>query len=169
MKTGLVKGGQFGKEWTFWVVEGAPAPKPSVPTRNLPQQKPIDDAKSKKITAPEFEAIAQRVMSAHFNAQLTPNRVLGVPKKFDLVSDDGQIIGDAKFYTLVRGINTPPAKHSVIAEYVWLLEKTNAKRRFLVFGNDPRVPEGWLRAYGHLVKNIEFYFISSDDHLTQLR
>ncbi|MCK5582489.1 MAG: hypothetical protein KAI33_01800, partial [Elusimicrobiales bacterium] len=76
---------------------------------------------------------------------------------------DGSIIGDAKYFTLVHGRSLPPAKFSVIAEHVWLLEKTKAKRKFLVFGNDKRVPEEWLKRYGNLVKNIVFYFIDDEN------
>jgi hypothetical protein len=163
MRSGLVKGRQLGNEWTFWVNGTKSGPPPSA----TPQTPTIEA--SLKISATEFEEIAQRVMSTHFECRLSPKRVPGIPKIFDLVSDDGQIIGDAKFYTLVRGIGTPPAKNSVIAEYVWLLEKTTARHRFLVFGNDPRVPEGWLRTYGDLVKGIDFYFISSEGQMAQLR
>jgi len=48
---------------------------------------------------------------------------------------------------------------TVIAEHVWLLENTNADRKFLVFGNDRRVPEQWLERYGPLVRSVEFYFL----------
>ena len=82
-----------------------------------------------------------------------------MPKLWDLVSEDGSIVGDAKYYDLVRGVADPPAKFSVIAEHVWLLEKTGAQRKFLVFGNDRRVPEEWLRRYGHLASAVEFFFI----------
>jgi hypothetical protein len=108
-------------------------------------------------------------MSAHFGRRSEPRRIHGIPKTFDLVSDDGQIIGDAKFYKLVRGLGTPSAKNSVIAEYIWLLEKTNAKHRFLVFGNDRRVPKGWLHTYGEMVRGVDFYFTSSEGQMTQLR
>lgn len=85
-----------------------------------------------------------------------------MPKRFDFVSEDGEIVGDAKFFTLVRGENLPPAKFSIIAEHVWLLEHTAAKKRVLIFGNDVRVPKRWLAKYGHLVKTVEFYFLDKD-------
>ena len=106
-----------------------------------------------------FEALAARVMGEHFGVPLGPRKVAGTPKTFDLVSPDGSIVGDAKYYTMVRGVSPPPAKRSVIAEYVWLLEHTTASQRFLVFGNDRRVPEGWLKDYCHLVIGVDFYFI----------
>lgn len=112
--------------------------------------------------------MAAGVMSGHLGVSLGSGNVAGTPKRFDLVSPDGSIVGDAKYYTMVRGVAMPPAKRSVIAEYVWLLEHTDAERRFLVFGNDRRVPEGWLRDYGHLVKGIDFYFIDADGGLEKL-
>jgi hypothetical protein len=75
------------------------------------------------------------------------------------VPDDGEVIGDAKFYTLVGGERLPPGKFSVIAEHVWLLEKTQAAHRFLVFGNDRRVIKEWLKRFGTLASSAEFYFL----------
>jgi hypothetical protein len=92
-----------------------------------------------------------------------------VPKEFDMVSPDGDIVGDAKYFTLVRGQRLPPAKFSVITEHVWLLERTGAPTTFLVFGNDRQVPELWLQRYGSLVSSVAFYFLSDDGTLELLR
>jgi hypothetical protein len=93
----------------------------------------------------------------------------GIPKLFDLVSSDKTIIGDAKYLTMVRGTSIPPAKFATIAEYVWLLEKTGAKKKFLVFGKDKRVPLEWLKRYGSLVNHIDFYFIDENQKLEKLK
>jgi len=106
-----------------------------------------------------FERLAREVMSQHFNQKLSPRKIKGIPKLFDLVSQDSSIIGDAKFLTMVKGTSIPPAKFATIAEYVWLLEKISANKKFLVFGNDKRVPEEWLKRYGSFLKEINFYFL----------
>ena len=109
-------------------------------------------------------------MSQYFGVRLQKGRVEGVPKVFDLVSSEGRIVGDSKYLSMVRGERLPPAKFSNIAEHVWLLEKTEADRRFLVFGNDHRVPIKWLEKYGPLVSNVEFFFIEDEDEsVLQLR
>ena len=87
-----------------------------------------------------FEVVAGRVMSAHSGVPLGPRKVAGTPMRFNLVSPDVSIVGDAKYYTMVRGVSLPPAKRWVIAKYVWLLEHTQAMQRFLVLGNDRRSP-----------------------------
>ena len=92
----------------------------------------IEDSKEQPNV--EFENFARRVMSEHFGTQLRKGRVSGIPKEFDMVSADCKIVGDAKYFTMVRGVFIPPAKFSVIAEHVWLLEKTTATHKFLVFG-----------------------------------
>lgn len=115
-----------------------------------------------------FEELARRVLSDHFGLPLSAGRIAGTPKTFDLVSPDGSVVGDAKFYSMVRGKQQPPAKRSVIAEYVWLLEHVKARHRFLVFGNDRRVPEGWLRDYGHLVESVDFFFLDVRGELDRL-
>jgi hypothetical protein len=107
-------------------------------------------------------------MSRHFDAPLKPGQMPGVHKEWDMVSPDGDIVGDAKYFTLVHGQRLPPAKFSVIGEHVWLLEKTYAPTTFLVFGNDRQVPELWLERYGSLVAGVSFYFLGDEGDLEQL-
>jgi len=57
---------------------------------------------------------------------------------------------------MVKGKRIPPAMFMEISGHVWMLEKINAKRKFLVFGNDIRVPKEWLKRYGKFLKDIEF-------------
>ncbi|MCD4820928.1 MAG: hypothetical protein K8R11_02370 [Methanococcoides sp.] len=110
------------------------------------------------ISAAEFEEKARIFMSKYYSGPLFAGKYPGVPKIFDMISAENKIVGDAKFYTMVRGKFLPPAKFATIAEHVWLLEKTEAKHRFLIFGNDKRVPEEWLKRYGALVDVLEFFF-----------
>lgn len=108
-----------------------------------------------------FEEFARDAMSQKYGVPLVQRAVGDVPKIFDFVSPDANVVGDAKFYRLVNGKSLPPAKFATIAEYVWMLEKIPAAHRMLVFGNDRRVPEMWLRRYGHLVDGVDFYFLDS--------
>lgn len=121
------------------------------------------------MNAREFESLARTVMSQHFGVELREAQPRDFPKRFDCVSPDMRVVGDAKYLTLVRGTRMPPAKFSMIAEHVWLLERLSAQSRFLVFGNQRRVPESWLAKYGHLVNSVEFYFLSDDGAPTRLR
>jgi hypothetical protein len=115
-----------------------------------------------------FEVLCRAVLEKTFGKRFEETEVPGVPKRFDFVSEDGDIVGDAKFFTLVHGEKLPPAKFSIIAEHVWLLEHTDAKRRVLIFGNDVRVPKKWLAKYGHLVKTVEFLFLNESGKLEKL-
>lgn len=121
------------------------------------------------MTAAAFEQAARRAVASRFGVTVMPGQVPGVPKTFDLVSPDRTVVGDAKFYTMVRGAQLPAAKFATIAEYVWLLEKTTARHRIMVFGQDRRVPAEWLKRYGHLVRGVEFYFLTPEGDLEQLR
>ena len=60
------------------------------------------------------------------------------------------------------------ARYSVIAEHVWLLEKSGAPTKFLVFGSNPDLPLRWLERYGTLVPGLEFYFLADDGRLERL-
>jgi hypothetical protein len=115
------------------------------------------------ISAAEFEEKACIFMSKYYSQKLFAGKYPGVPKTFDMLSDNNEIVGDAKFYTMVRGISLPPAKFATIAEHVWLLEKTDAKHKFLIFGNDKRVPKEWLKRYGGLVDGVDFFFYDVND------
>lgn len=109
----------------------------------------------------KFQERARKVMSQHFGVELTEKRPEGSPKKFDMVSPNEDIVGDAKYLTLVRRKKLPSAKFMDIAGHVWLLQALKeANKRFLVFGNQRKVPEQWLEKYGELTENVEFYFIN---------
>lgn len=107
-------------------------------------------------------------MTQFFGTELREKSIENIPKKFDLVSDDRLIVGDAKYLTLVNGVKLPPAKFMEISGHVWLLENTPASRRFLVFGNQRDVPKWWLKKYGTLVRSVEFYFLSDQGKLERL-
>lgn len=109
-----------------------------------------------------FEEYAARYLSDLWTVELTCRPVTlpgGVTKKFDLVSADGRIVGDAKYY---KNISVPAAKWSTIAEYVWLLQHVpSAERRFMVFGLDIEVAARWLVRFRGLCEGVEFYFLDN--------
>ncbi len=133
MHSHLIRGERRGREWLFRADES-----PAVQSASRAE---ADSRAASGLSARAFEEMACSAMSSHFGGlALTPQKVRDVPKLFDMVSKDQRIVGDAKYFALVRGERRPPAKFSVIAEHVWLLEKTGAPVKFLVFGNDRRVP-----------------------------
>ena len=107
-------------------------------------------------------------MSKEFDTRLSERQCKIHPKKFDMVSDDAQIVGDAKYLSLVRRKAYPPAKIMEIAGHVWLLERIKAHKKFLIFGNQKQVPQLWLQKYGHFNKKVDFYFLDSKSKLKLL-
>jgi hypothetical protein len=108
--------------------------------------------------ASDFESKVREFLSKKWSVGLRARSVklsAVLEKKFDLVSEDCSYVGDAKYY---KNIPVPAAKWSTIAEYVWMLEKVNAKNRFMVFGKDKEVAVRWIRKYGSIVNGIKFYF-----------
>ena len=154
LREGLIQGEQRRHKWFFWVSE-----------RGDERSEPLSQRPSGPVTARQFEALAGRVLSASYQVPLMPRSVGHIPKQFDFVSPDTSIIGDAKYYT--RG-GTPSGKLATICEYVWLLEHTGAAEKFLVFGNDRRVPIMWLDSYGSLLSGVTFYFLTDDGDLEEL-
>lgn len=162
---GRVRGMQDGRNWIFYALEGPAVDLGLSPFAALSPVSYADEARN----AAGFERRARMTLEGRFGASLQPGTVPGVPKRFDFVSPDRDIVGDAKFYTLVGGTGLPPAKFSIIAEHVWLLEKTKAAVQFLVFGNDRSVPELWLARYGRLAGAVAFYFLSDSEKLERLQ
>ena len=160
-RKGKIDSRRDGHEWLFFLSEIAgellQSPGQAAPSVPLP-----------RLTATQFENLSRQIFSQRFGVPLSPGPVRIVPKMFDLVSPDGEIAGDAKYYTLVGGQHLPPAKFSIIAEHVWLLEKTQAKCKFLVFGNDIEVPKRWLTRYGPINKEVSFYFLTDEGKVTTL-
>ena len=107
-------------------------------------------------------------MGSYFGTEWRRDALIHLPKRFDLVSRDGRIVGDAKYYQLVKRISLPPAKFATIAEHVWLLEKTPAEIRFLVFGNQIEVPRLWLKRFGPFAKAVRFFFLDDNGALKDL-
>lgn len=139
------------------------------PKRTTPTlQRESQEITAKKLTPKAFEDFARFHMSTFFKKELTPRKKEGWAKLFDMVSDDYQIVGDAKYMSMVQGKRLPSAKFSVVAEHVWMLEKIDAIIRFLVFGNDKRVPEEWLKRYGKFVHSVKFFFLAEDGNLIRL-
>ena len=157
MLEGEIHGVKGEGGWLFWIGEPEALPGPMRTAR-----------RPRRMSSREFEALARQRMSEHFNEQLEPGWVGEVHKRFDFVAPYARIVGDAKYYTPVRGTRWPPAKAATITEHVWLLEKTGAHETFLVFGNDRQVPILWLKRYGNLVSGVTFYFLSDDGELEEL-
>lgn len=158
---GAIRGVQRGREWFFYADDDRIGAAPT-PSRKLAP------CTASGLSASQFEILARDVMSRHYSVPLRERQVAGIPKRFDFVSDDETIMGDAKYFSLVGGQRLPPAKFSVIAEHVWLLEKSKATRRFLVFGNDREVPHRWLHRYGDLAPSVTFFFLSDAGELERL-
>ena len=90
-------------------------------------------------------------MSRHFGVKLTPRKLPNWPKLFDMAPIDGTIVGEAVFFApSKKRTKLLPGRLAYITERVWLLEKTVAKTKFLVFGEDVEVPREWLKSMENL-------------------
>ena len=76
-----------------------------------------------------------------------------------MISENSKVVGGVKYLTMVRGEPIPPVKFSMIPEHVLLLEKISTTNKFLLSCNDRRVPEEWLKRYGHQVRDVVFFFL----------
>lgn len=158
----LIRGEQRGRQWLFWFDE-------LLHESSSPLGDPFHQDAAvtfvETLAPKDFENLARKVMSEYFDTVLVSGSAPGVRKEWDMISPNCGIIGDAKYFTMVHGKRLPPAKFSIIAEHVWLLEKTGAATTFLVFGNDMQVPKQWLRRHGHLVSITSFYFLTDEGML----
>ena len=160
-ESGNISGTRIGREWHFQALSKDQQTQVTPKSDQLPNPN--------KMTPRMFEHLARSNFSELFSSQLSSGSVGNVAKEWDMVSVDGKIVGDAKYYTLVRGKALPPAKFANIAEHVWLLEKTNATAKFLVFGNQIEVPQRWLEKYRNLVSDVRFYFMDDMGNIKRLK
>ena len=157
MSTGRILGERSGATWVFRAAE-QPASTLLV-GRDWPGNPPA---------AVRFEELARPVLAKHYAVLLPPGSVSGVRKRFDFVSPDYQVVGDVMYFPRVGGLGLPSAKLSIVGEHLWLLEKTRAPTRFLVFGNDRELPLRWLERYGNLTSTATFFFLSGSGALETL-
>ena len=150
LRRGLVRGEQQGRTWVFYAID-----EPEVPAGGA-------------LSQAAFEALARRILSERYAVELVPGSVPGVRKQFAFVSFDRQVVGDAKYYTRVRGTALPSTTFAMLSEHVWLLDKTGASTTFLVLGNDREIPVLWLERYGNLASGVAFYFLADDGQLEVL-
>jgi len=162
MDSGKITGEIKGIKWFFKAISGLDENQLLIPTQSKEDQKPPKNKPA------QFEILARKVFSNKFGPDLESGSSGNVKKEWDIVSKDGSIVGDAKYLSLVGGKKRPPAKISMISEHVWLLEKTSATIKFLVFGNQIEVPKLWLNDYGNLVDDVQFYFLDDSGNLTKL-
>lgn len=111
-----------------------------------------------------FEDYARRYFSDLWGVDLAERAVEvggAVPWKFDLVSSDGQYVGDVKW---LKNIPVPAAKFQAISECIWLLQKVDAGKVFMVFGQDAAVAERYLARVRPLTAPVEFYFLDGTGH-----
>ena len=72
------------------------------------QFKDVRDLVCREKRYKEFQKLAEVRMGNYFGVSLTERRIPGFPKKWDLVSEDHTIIGDAKWLSLVKRRESPP-------------------------------------------------------------
>lgn len=158
----LLRAAKEGATWVFYTLD-AQADGGAV------RASTASTAQAGTSTPMTFEALAGRILGEHYGTTFARGTLSGIRKLFDYVSANQQIVGDAKYYTLVTGERLPPAKFATITEHVWLLEKTGASTQFLVFGHDREVPLRWLERYGSLTNSVQFFFLSDEGHLEVLK
>jgi hypothetical protein len=99
--------------------------------------------------------------------------------EFDLVSDDGAIVGECKSYKWTESGNYPQGKVSTTNEALLYLSRVNAKEKFLVLKEDvslrgKSLPEVYVSRSSGLMDDVEVYkyIYGSDfekDELTKIR
>lgn len=112
----------------------------------------------------DFEDYARSYFSDlwHVDFKSRSIRVGGyVDWKFDLVTADHRMVGDAKW---LKNVPVPAAKWQGISEYVWLLQKVQAERVFMVFGLDAEVAERYLKRMRPITAPVEFYYLDDTGH-----
>ena len=111
----------------------------------------------------DFTERAREVMVEFYGRPLKGKKIGGT-KIWDYVSNDGMVVGDARW--LGQSI---PAARAFISEAVWLLEKVGAVQKFIVFGGETEVPRQWLELWSTLCpEDIALFYLDSKGELHEL-
>jgi hypothetical protein len=116
----------------------------------------------------EFEARAAITLGSHFGLPFQKSVPVGVPKKFNLVSTDGEFIGEAVYFPPGEAESTIRLRFSLITENVWMLEKAHGTHKFLVFNSHRDALLDWIGRFGQLIPHIEIFLLSESGQLEQL-
>jgi hypothetical protein len=116
----------------------------------------------------EYERRAAVAVSRYFGMPFQPSVPVGVPKRFSLVSNDGEFIGEIVYFSPSESDGQTRIRFSLITENVWLVEKTRVQRKFLIFNSHREVLLDWLGRFGHLLNRIEFYLLNDNDQIELL-
>jgi len=100
MHSRLIRGEQRGREWIFRADESLAIQLASPGRASYGE---LSSHAEKELSPLAFEDLARAVMGRHFGVPLRPGQVPGVPKEWDMVSPDGDILGDASTLPLSRG------------------------------------------------------------------
>lgn len=119
-----------------------------------------------------FEDRAREVLGRALGKELR-KRTVPFPgshavKEFDLVSDDGQVVGDAK--SMASGISQDSGKLMEITAHVLMLQHLGDDcLRTLVFRH-PELPSKWLtKGIAPLAGGVELIHLDVDDGLSDIR
>ncbi|MEM2045456.1 MAG: hypothetical protein QXO20_04670 [Candidatus Bathyarchaeia archaeon] len=120
-----------------------------------------------------FEALAAEALSRLFGVRLYREVRMKVRLKggveltqvFDLASADGSVVGEVMYFAAG---GAPWARFPAIAGRLWILEKVEAKAKFIAFGGDARVPRLWFERYGRLAGDVGLYYVGEDGRVEAL-
>ena len=109
-----------------------------------------------------FRDLARRALAERFATPLAPTHLRGMPRPFDLASEDATLIGLALPPSTrgARGLTT--LERAELSEAVLLLTLAPAQQRVLVVAHDRRRLEPWLAVYGHLARDVEIWRLRPD-------
>jgi hypothetical protein len=111
----------------------------------------------------DFAERAREVMVEFYGRALKPRKIGGT-KVWDFVSNDGMVVGDARWFG-----QSVPAARAFISEAVWLLEKVGAVQKFIVFGGEVSVPRQWLELWATLCpEDIALFYLDNKGELHEL-
>lgn len=94
--------------------------------------------------------------------------------EFDLVSEDGSVVGECKCYKWTKSGNYPQGKISTANEALFYLSRVNAKEKFLVLNEDvslegKSLPDVYVRRSSGLMDDIKVYKYVCGSNLEQDR
>lgn len=110
----------------------------------------------------KFQELSDKLLRSYFNVSFSLDKEIKIgqppkPHRFDLVSQDGEIIVECKRYTWTKGGNPPSAKFATLNEAVFYQSFIKGKEKFIAIAKAPlpnsneTLADYYFRKFGHLL------------------
>ncbi len=161
MEEGFVRAARDGRVWRFsWNANGR-----MVPGAGSGRAAP---APTPETGEGDFPARVRQAVEEHYGCSFDMAAPDDLSPAWRLVGDDGAILGQALHLAPLADGRVPAGRLTLLSGLVWLLEKSEAERPFMVIGGDSATADAWRAHHGSCCDEVEVFYLDDGGELSRL-